>query len=594
MRRLFTLLPALVALLTVALSGCSNDEGDDRQTGAVDGSKFIVLDRVEIAYDTGGDHVVNPGERVAARVFVRNTGTATVAGVSAEVVGAPDVVKLEESKSTEKQDIRPGDTPSSPVVEVSFVLPLDAPAAPLNFDLRFADGGGNGWRGSFSVPVSSQSAHISVAKAVVTSDTNNDGMLNPGEQATIEILATNSGGARSREITAALSSAPESVSVIGSSASLRQEIAPGDIPTLPILSVSLAVPAGTPLGELPLGIDFYDALGNHWQDTARVEIVATNASPKVAVGKVLADQNADGLASPGEEVTVGVLPINDGTSIAVGLWATLGQAPPEVEIISCASGETLCDAGCNCSTPTKQTLTAGESSSVPLLQLKLRTATTASGQVSIPVVLHDQSGNTWPSALLLPLSKSDAALTAFTATRVTDQNGDGVIMPGESATVAFFLKNHGKSTAVGVSASLTSAPSEAQIVSCSAGGAVNCSSCDCSSSGWTQNIIGGDVPSLPVLTTSFVVNPNAPLSPLVFGLSMTDAWGNGWSDSFTVQVGPLRRTEACERGALRLDAPSPRSRGWLRAPCTVATAHHRGRAARHEETHPAPCLSQVR
>lgn len=128
---------------------------------------------------------------------------------------------------------------------------------------------------------------------------------------------------------------------------------------------------------------------------------------------------------------------------------------------------------------------------------------------------------------------ASGGVCAHTVTIVGEENGDGVVSPGETVTLEVQMINNGAVALSGVYARLTSVPDEAYVTDCSA--TTLCpGACGCTSVQAVRSL-GPKVMSR-ALRFQLKADRATFKSPLMFGIVVSDEMGHMWPDQFAVVV----------------------------------------------------------
>jgi hypothetical protein len=167
---------------------------------------------------------------------------------------------------------------------------------------------------------------------------------------------------------------------------------------------------------------------------------------------VVADDNMDGLLSPGESARLSVKIRNAWTHVAENVSGVISTDQAGVTITegsklyfgSIVSGQTACGA-------TSSTY-AGycDSGSSVLLSIRVDSSVPAGTQVGFKLTVSDQNANQFDLAFSLTLKAIAQTFSVGTVQAAADTNGDGVVSPGETARLEVPLVNNGTSTALGI------------------------------------------------------------------------------------------------------------------------------------------------
>jgi len=132
-----------------------------------------------------------------------------------------------------------------------------------------------------------------------------------------------------------------------------------------------------------------------------------------------------------------------------------------------------------------------------------------------------------------PAGCASGGVCAHTVSIVGEENGDGVVSPGETVTLEVQMLNNGAVALPGVYARLTTIPDEAYVTDCS--GTTFCpGACGCTSVQAVRSL----GPKVMVRALRFQLKADRATfrSPLMFGIVVTDEMGHSWPDQFAVVV----------------------------------------------------------
>ncbi len=424
------------------------------------------------------------------------------------------------------------------------------------------------------LPGGSGPAKLTVGSVSIRSDSNSDGLLSPGETATVDIFAKNTGAEEISEAFAKLTSYPDSAILLsdcfaqgdfGSSASCtttcdctnvssssKQNFGGGQTGSYAMLRLEFRIADDVELGATDFEIGFEDSLGRTWTDSFQLDIVDTNANVHVGNSVIYSDSNDDGAVSPGEQISLRIFAENQGASEALGVTASLTSWDANVSISDCvargdfgssASCTSMCDCS-NVSSSSKQNLQPASTGSYPVLEVDFALSDSAPATpITFGLTFADEWGNSWTDSVTLMVVNTGASIEVGSSIVYTDDNDDGQLSPGESATVRFFAENVGTSTVLELTASLTNWSSQVVLSDCVArgdfGSSATCTSaCDCTnvSTSSKQNLQPSQQGSYPILEIDFTLSESAPTSPITFNVEFEDEYGNTWPDTVQFPV----------------------------------------------------------
>ena len=566
----------------------------------------IRISKTQLVDDTNSDGELSPGERARIQFYPVNLGQTKLEGLWAELVNVDesvmtiqgcyvetptDWVECSASCSCEKVTsaahltLQPGQGHHLPILEVTFDLHQSVPVGSVPFTVRVHDALGRHWDHTLKVSVQEINSSVMVAKAELTSDTNGDGFLNPGEAGTMEITAQNPGDTQVEGLYAELLSLSPGVEALACYAGVgegwvkcastcscenvsntaKQTLEPSGVGDVPIYRIDFRTDPGITAEPILFDFAFNDSLGLRWTGSTKVDVYENQAVVGLSHIEVIDDANGDGLVSPQEPASIQVFAKNTGTSKATDVWASLVSTSPNVAVTSCSvgigDGWYPCDESCSCKdamSASKQMLEAGDIGDVAVLKIDFYAAIeTNSGEVEFTVGFHDEAGNTWQDDFSLAVLPLDATIDIGSTAVLADDNGDGFLSPGENVTVEIYPQNHGTSKAIGVFARITEKAAFAGINSCFTFGkqkdwsqCTNDCSCDIVDEPDRQDLDAGTASTDAILQINFQLAQNAPLEPLWFTVAFEDKFGNVWTDKFWVPVVSVKSQIAVDSATL--------------------------------------------
>lgn len=520
----------------------------------------VVVGRVELRDDSNADGRLNPGETACLRVFAWNTTSAVAESVRARLrtnhVGIITSGGAESSRfascagvsAVDEQNLAAGEIGEQPLLATTVRLDSNIALEPVNFEVTFEADGGPTWSDSFTVSVSATGAVLEVARVEVRADSNEDGALNPGEDACLRVYAENVGTSKVIDLVASIRADNANLLVSAGARSSRfsscdgvsavddQSIEPGGVGDRPLLATSLVLDPLAPTAPLTFDIAFEDAHGNRWTDSFSLDVDPTRAAVRIGRVEMRADSNEDGALNPGEEACVRVYAHNDGSSQANDVSAMVRARGPHVVVASGARSSRFssCD---GVSALDEQTLPEGATGDGPLLAMSFVVDQAAPvSPISFEVEFEDGHGNRWSDTFSIPVVRSGATIGVHRADLRADSDGDGQLSPGETACVRVYARNTGVSQANDVSASVRIATPDIQIERGQRSSRFD--SCDGISATDTVTLGPGRPSDRPVLATTFSIDPQARPGTARFDVTFNDVHGNQWSDDFSLEVRP--------------------------------------------------------
>lgn len=282
--------------------------------------------------------------------------------------------------------------------------------------------------------------------------------------------------------------------------------------------------------------------------------------------KLVSDTNNDGSLNPGETAVLQFYPTNASMGSIEGVWAELVATDTTVTVSSCKQPAypnwLSCSAACSCEAlgaGTRLSVDGLATSTLPVMEVAIVLAETAPiGIANFKLRLHSASGESWDSVVTVPVVEQQGAIVVHETTIVSDENGDGLLSPGEEVVVEVTVANYGSTQVMGLYASLAASPSSVQVLSCAAPVGTNsvpCNikcSCEDTSEASKQTLEPAEVGGHPIFSVRFRISETADAGPIPFGLSLTDSLGTVWSSAFSLDVAPdeakvvLAQTEILE------------------------------------------------
>jgi hypothetical protein len=410
---------------------------------------------------------------------------------------------------------------------------------------------------------------IVVGTVNVEDDSNDDGMLSPGETATIALYGKNVGAITVEDVSASLTEWDPSITLTscvaqgssgstqsctaacdcsGVSASAQQDFDGGETGIYPILRIDVRVAQDAPLAPATFDVRFAAASGETFDESFELPVLDPDANIHVGSWTLADDSNEDGALTPGETATLEIYAENQGAAQALNVFTSLTGRDPNVILSNCtaqgSSGSTQsCTSMCSCdgvSESATQDLDPADTGIYPILRIDFRLSESAPLQpVLFELVFEDDWGNTWTDEISIDVVSTGADIVLGTVSLVDDSNDDGKLTPGESGTFEIYAKNNGTSRVLDLTASLTDWPNDVIITNCvsqgSSGSTQSCStSCDCSgvSASAAQDLDPSDTGIYPILEVDFMLSTTAPKTSVSFEVTFEDAWGNTWVETF--------------------------------------------------------------
>ncbi|MDR3367183.1 MAG: hypothetical protein LBO71_09510, partial [Prevotellaceae bacterium] len=413
----------------------------------------------DVVSDSNGDSIVNKGETVCLRVWLKNAGAIAAKGVKA-TFSVNDTTYISGFSLKPQAQVSYGDifisykswaaydgSSFSSSYTFRFSVSSSTPVGTqIPISIGITDGSGNTWADTFSVTVEATKAKVAYGSHSVYYDNNGDKIINNGEMVTLRVYLKNIGTSTANGVKATFSTASTYVSGFTPAAPISYSSTPipagsssynyGEIQ----FSVSSTTPAGT---QIPISISITDGSGNTWADTFSVTVEATKARIAYNSHSVYSDSNGDKIINNGEAVTLRVYLKNIGTSTANGVKATFSTASTYVSGFTPAAPISY------------SSISAGSSSIYGEIQFSVSSSTPAGTQIPISISITDGSGNTWAETFSVTVEATKARIAYNSHSVYSDSNGDKIINKGETVTLEVYLKNTGTSAAKGVKATFS-------------------------------------------------------------------------------------------------------------------------------------------
>ena len=573
-----------------------NDSLGLRWTGStkvdvIENEASLGLSHIEIIDDANGDGLVSPQEPASVQVFAKNIGTSKATDVWASLVSHSDNVVIadcsvgigdgwypcddkcscENAMAASKQMLESGAIGDVAVLKIDFYADIQTSTGEVGFTVGFHDESGNSWTDEFSLDILPLDATIDIGSTAVLADDNSDGFLSPGENITVEVYPRNSGTSKAIGVFARVTEIDTyadintcftfgkqkewaqcandcSCDVVDEQD--RQDLMAGTMSKDAILQINFSLGQNAPLEPLWFTVAFEDQFGNVWTDKFWIPVVSVKAQIAVDSATLWNDTNEDGHLSPGENVSVQVYAKNTGSTKTFGLYADLSSDSDDVEISSCYTQVDVtwakCTSMCSCdnvSTNAKHDLEPNEIGTEAILRFNLYLKPNAPlNPLVFKIRFYDGLGNTWEDAFYVDVEKHKAEISVAFNEITDDTNGDGLLSPGESASLLVYPRNTGPVKAVDVWSALQAYAPQVIVQGCyaeAAGAWANCG-IDCSCDGLfesaLQTLEPGKTSDTPIMKIDFTLAHDSPLSPIGFGMVFYDKLGVAWNDSLTIDV----------------------------------------------------------
>lgn len=538
-------------------AGAGRYDGGGFTIGPPDaGRSSLVVADVSVAVDPNGDGIVSPGERGYLQIRLRNATSASAAGLTGSLSTATSGVALTDATSLHFGTIAAGDqacaaTRSSVAGQCfshatylpSFTVAASvAPGTEIQFTLRVSDQQQREYVISFSYSVRAIPQRFAVDEAEVVADTNGDGVVSPGEKGHLRITLRNTGQSAATALVGRLSTSSSSVTLSDASSLRFGDIAGGSTACgatqpsvagqcfssatyLPSFSVASSVAAGTKVSFTLSVVDAYD---NAFELPFDYVLAPISQELAFHAADVVADTNGDGRVSPGETGHLRLTIRNTGGSTATGLTAKLTATQSTVTLKDAnvlyfgdiAGGSQTCGA--------TQSSVKGQCFSSPtyLPSFTVASSVTPGTRLDFKLTITDAFKNVFVVDFPYVVEAISQAFSVDAVDLVDDTSRDGMLTPGERGYLRIALRNSGDSTALKVTAKLTSSTPGAILANATAlqfgdigPGGVAC--------GTTQSSVGGQCPGYGSYLPSLTFPSSPPASGSVdLVLTITDRFGN--------------------------------------------------------------------
>lgn len=276
---------------------------DDTSTGGTSASladrAVIEIASATLVSDGSGDGMLSPGEMGEVEVYVRNTGHTDAVGVWGEITDVSSTVSVTHCEpgsgadcggcncsSESGVDVDAGSDGENYVFAFSFVLDDAAPLSPVDFSLTFHDAAGHIWHDGFQLDVVDPGARVEIATTSLASDSNDDGVLSPGETAEVVVYVRNTGTRDVYGIWSELLDADVHVTVT-SCASWTGTLCDstcnckdgglvyaevGAYGNYHLVAITFTLDAAAPVAPVEFSLRLHDELGHTWDDSFRARV----------------------------------------------------------------------------------------------------------------------------------------------------------------------------------------------------------------------------------------------------------------------------------------------------------------------------------
>jgi hypothetical protein len=255
-------------------------------------SGVIAFSRFEVYSDNNVDGIINKGESVKLKVYLKNNGSSKVNKVRCTITSSSNyITSLTPISGVSYYDASYNDyleagsegAPTSPTSYLSFNVSNTIPHNTIvTFSLTITDESNNSWTDTFTVTVVNTSAVLRFMYFDVYSDNNNDKIINKGESVKLKVYLKNIGSSRANKIRASISTTNSDISsltpvspVAFYDSSYNDYVIAGDdcSPSSVTSYLSFNVSSGaTPGSIISFSISINDESGNTWSDVFTITV----------------------------------------------------------------------------------------------------------------------------------------------------------------------------------------------------------------------------------------------------------------------------------------------------------------------------------
>jgi hypothetical protein len=402
---------------------------------------------VESYYSSNGDGRISPGEAVDIEVTVANNTSESmddaeihiIAGTdqtysveTSEVVAAGEAVAVQSVYAY--SDSESTDTLS---VGISF-FEIEGDSASIPLQVRLVESRKTKSSKNINVELTQTAANMTIGSYTITSDTNDDGAVNPGEtvEGSLNMVNTGSGETQGIEWNISLVSGPASFpdgyTYTGSDYSVGVDDYATD-------SVRFEVAPDAEVGDnVVLEAWILEETGRVWTDTIKIPVQASNGR-MVIQGYELT--SGDGIPTAGESEYLKLQVENTGTSSVPGVTGFLSSGS---EYVTVSSAEQSSYYGVD----------PGETW-LPEFLFEMSEDMPTGHEMSFYLTMEDDLGNIYTDSFSITEGSGGISLSLdSTDVRQVTGDGDDRVEPGESFYVDIEVGNDGGVRANGVNAAL--------------------------------------------------------------------------------------------------------------------------------------------
>jgi hypothetical protein len=400
---------------------------------------------------------------------------------------------------------------------------------------------------------------LEISSFTVIYDDNEDGIINPNEKVYLLLNIINNGNSTAYDVEAIVGTASMYVSNLepygtipfnsgwgsGTIYSGDQEHGfSGWAPNYNDYSIKFNVSGGTPEGtKITFNVLISDEDGGTWTDSFEIDVSGTNALMNFSRFEIAYDNNDDGIVNQGEMAYLRVYIKNNGTSQANDVKASISTSS---EFVYTLEPTTALDYnsvfGNNNIQPNEEEFAAygyGPNYQDYTIKFLVAENTPDGEEITFIMNISDDEGNEWQDSFKVQVFNTNAILGFGRYEIIYEDDQNGELNPGEIGYLRVYIRNTGTSRANGVEGTIIS--SSEYLTSLEPGTAIGFNS----SSGAAGYIPPsnekygqyGYAPNYTDYTCKFKILDSTPIGSIIsFSLNITDAEGNVWEDSFTIEV----------------------------------------------------------
>ncbi len=521
----------------------------------------LVFDSVQVISDANNDKIVNPGEEAQVKVFVRNDGTARINPLSGTLTSDSDYVTIlcgevvktrwdyaiePEGREWLQEDQENCYSDGTMKIKVAQNTPPDTL---IPFTLQLTDPEQNIYQVPFSITVLDAGGALAFESVEITRDSNNDHIVNPGEEAELKVTITNTGASRITALNGTLQSSSEYVTILCgevvktySDYSLEPEEsqflveAQSDCMNYSSFStakiqIDPATPAET---SIPFMLNLSDQEGNVYQIPFAITVQEPGGELAFDSLEILTDSNNDDLLSPGEWADVRIFVTNTGSSRITPLNGTLMSTSPYVtflcgEVVKVYNDYQL-------EPDERQYLAENESDCTISGSMKIQLEQDTPIGAELPFILNmaDEQGHGYRVEFSMTVQQNDGLLEYDRLEILNDTNNDHILTPGERGDVKVYVENTGTARITNLIGALSTTSNYATI---ECGHQIHVD--------WDRVLDPGDIQMLSEYdsncscsgTMKVTISSSAPQGQSIpFRADLYDREGQLWSVSFSLTV----------------------------------------------------------